>query len=266
MTTEVYSADTSRPIQQGDIFITSGVTRTAVQAAPYTPPAWAPFSFVTNDLAAARDGLPALSTVGGRVLVMVVCHDCHLDKEANLYARGLVKAQKLSEDEAFALAESDDSLDRHVIVSPVVAIRDLVPAEDVSNQALIRRGRLLGYFPLPDDGRLGLQDVVVDLGLRATVDRLTLTDRLVSLTDPTRIQLRYSLARMDSLRTPDIGHELDLALGQKITAVLRPDSKRATVGLQLEDGSVLELLPRPGDTPLEGPRRKRPPTVKNSST
>lgn len=198
--------------------------------------------------------------------MMVVCHDCHLDKEAHLSARGLMKDLKLSEDEAFALAEGDDSLDRHVIVSPVVAIRDLVPAEDTSKQALIRRGRLLGYFPLLDDEGLGLQDVVVDLGLRATVDRLTLTDRLVSLTDPTRIQLRYSLARMDSLRTPDIGHDLDLALGQKITAILRPDSRRATVSLQLEDGSVLDLLPRPGDTPQEGPRRKRPPMAKQSST
>ena len=89
---------------------------------------------------------------------------------------------------------------------------------------------------------------------------MTLDQRLVSLTDPARIQLRYALARMDSLRTPDIGHELDLAIGQRITTVLYPNAKRPTVGLVLEDGTQLELLPRPGDTTLKGPRRAKPPT------
>ena len=120
----------------------------------------------------------------------------------------------------------------------------------------MRKGRLLGYYALEDNADLGLVNVVVDLGMRATVDRLTLDQRLVSLTDPARIQLRYALARMDSLRTPDIGHELDLALGQRITEVVRPDSVRPHVSLVLEDGSVLDLLPRPGDTPQTGPRRR----------
>ena len=167
-----------------------------------------------------------------------------------------MKASGLSVDDAFRLAEDDDALDRHVIVSPVVPLDAVAAAGDRSNRALMRKGRLLGYYALEDNADLGLVNVVVDLGMRATVDRLTLDQRLVSLTDPARIQLRYALARMDSLRTPDIGHELDLALGQRITEVVRPDSVRPHVSLVLEDGSVLDLLPRPGDTPQTGPRRR----------
>lgn len=190
---------------------------------------------------------------------MVVSHDCHLDKEANHRARSLMKEFQLGEDEAFAIAEDDDTLDRHVVVSPIVSTDALVDPSDRSRRDLLARGRLLGYYPLEDADRLGLSGATVDLGLRATVDRLTLTARLVSLTDAARIQLRCALARIDSLRTPDIGHELDLAVGQRVVKVLRPDAKRPTVVLVLEDGAELELLPRPADIPLGGPRRGKVP-------
>ena len=256
MSAGVYSPDTGRPIQQGDLFITSGVTRTVLQGEAYTPQAWSSFSDDVGVVAAAAGSMPGLAALGGRALVMVVSHDCHLDKEAHQRARTLVKESGLSVDDAFRLAEDDDALDRHVIVSPVVPLDAVAAAGDRSNRALMRKGRLLGYYALEDNADLGLVNVVVDLGMRATVDRLTLDQRLVSLTDPARIQLRYALARMDSLRTPDIGHELDLALGQRITEVVRPDSVRPHVSLVLEDGSVLDLLPRPGDTPQTGPRRR----------
>jgi hypothetical protein len=123
----------------------------------------------------------------------------------------------LDEDTAFVIAEADDTLDRHVIVSPVVMLDAVLDPDDTDNRALMRRGRLLGHLPLDDHEPLGIAGMVVDLGYRATVDRLSLDRRLVSLTDPARIRLRYALARMDSLRTPDIGHELDLALGTQPT-------------------------------------------------
>lgn len=217
----MYSADTSRPIQQGDLFISSGVTRIVATAGAYTPAAWESFSEPVGQVAPPLSGAAGLSALGGRALVMVVSHDCQLDKEANQRARALMKAGGLDEEAAFALAEDDDTLDRHVIVCPVVPLDGLLDPADTSSRALLARGRLLGYYPLVDEGRLGLDGVVVDLGLRATVDRLTLDQRLVSLTDPARIQLRYALARMDSLRTPDIGHELDLAVGQRITKAPR---------------------------------------------
>lgn len=261
----MYSADTSRPIQQGDLFLSSGVTRTVTPVDAHTPAAWQPFSAPIGQVAPSAQGLDGLSALGGRAVVMVVSHDCHLDKEANQRARTLMKDSHIDEDEAFALAEDDDTLDRHVVVSPVVALDAVLDPTDTSNRALMARGRLLGYYPLADAIPLGLQDVVVDLGLRATVDRLTLDQRLASLTDPARIQLRYALARMDSLRTPDIGHELDLAVGQRITKVLLPDAKRPTIALQLEDGTQLELLPRPGDTPLHGPRRAKPPASRGGT-
>lgn len=255
----MYSDDISRPIQQGDLFISSGVTRTVLTDDLYTPPAWASFSDPVGRVAASVDGLQGLSAVGGRALVMVVSHDCQLDKEANQRARALMKERAIDEEAAFELAEADDTLDRHVVVSPVVPLDAVTTASDPNHRALIRQGRLLGYFALDDHEALGLRDVVVDLGMRATVDRLSLDRRLVCLTDPARLQLRYALARMDSLRTPDIGYELDAALGKRIVEVRRPDRRRPTVSLVLDDGSVVDLLPRPGTTPLDGPRRQKTP-------
>jgi hypothetical protein len=255
----VYSADLTRPIQQGDLFISSGITRTAITTTHHTPPAWHTFSTPIGTITPPGADTPGLTALGGRALVMVVSHDCHLDTEANRRARTLVRDHGLDEDTAFAIAEADDTLDRHVIVSPVVMLDAVLDPDDTDNRALMRRGRLLGHLPLDDHEPLGIAGMVVDLGYRATVDRLSLDRRLVSLTDPARIRLRYALARMDSLRTPDIGHELDLALGRRIVDVRRPDRRRDTVSLVLDDGSVLDLMPRPGDTPLDGPRRQKPP-------
>lgn len=255
----LYSSDTSRPIQQGDLFITSGVTRTVVAGGFHTPPAWQWFSDPVGQIASPSGDMAGLAALGGRALVMVVSHDCHLDKEANQRARALMREQGLDEDAAFGLAEADDTLDRHVVVSPVVPLDAVIDPTDRNNRALMRKGHLLGYFALGDDERLGLEGVTVDLGMRATVDRLSLDQRLVSLVDDARIQLRYALARMDSLRTPDIGHELDLALGKRIVEVRPPDRRSPTVSLVLDDGSVLDLLPRPGTTPLDGPRRQKQP-------
>ena len=100
---------------------------------------------------------------------------------------------------------------------------------------------------------------MVDHGHRTTVDRLTLTRRLASITDPARLQLRYALARMDSLRTPDLTAELEAALGKRVSRISRPTGKRITLLIELEDGTALEVLPRPGDTPLDGPRRRSVP-------
>lgn len=54
-------------------------------------------------------------------LVMVVSHDCHLDKELHLVARALLRANPdRDENWAYEKAEPDDTLDPHVIVSPIV--------------------------------------------------------------------------------------------------------------------------------------------------
>lgn len=201
--------------------------------------------------------VPAQEVVAGTGLVMVVSHDCHLDKELHLAARALQRAEpERGADWAYAAAETDDRLDRHVVVSPVVS-PDAVP---VGDKRLLLGGRVVGYLPVPASAEHGLTSpAVVDLGHRSTVDRLTLTWRLASITDPARLQLRYALARMDALRTPDLTSELEAAVGKRVASIDRPTGKRATLLITFDDGEVLQVLPRPGKTPQEGPGRTRTP-------
>lgn len=225
----------------------------------WAPAAWRAYETFRHTFAAtnAALGVPAQDVVAGLGLMMVVSHDCHLDKELHLAARALLRANPgWDEDRAYEKAEADDTLDRHVIVSPLVSPHD-VPVEDKS---MLHAGRIVGFLPVPASPRHGLTTpALVDLGHRTTVDRLTLTRRLASITDIARLQLRYALARMDSLRTPDLNVELEAAVGQRVTGIERPTGKRATLVITLEDGSALEVLPRPGQTPLDGPRRQAVP-------
>ena len=254
-----FSEDVDLPLQQGDLFLTSGVTRVGFANASHTPMAWSSFSTHRHDFAPSLKTVPGLTSLSGRAAVMVVSHDCHMDKEVNIRARVLMRERELAEDEAYQIAEDDDSLDRHVVVAPVIRIDDLVAPEDKDGRGQLLSGRRIGYLPLPNLPELGINDAVIDLGYRCTVDRLTLTQRLVSLNDDARVQLRYALARMDSLRTPDIGIELEKAIGQKIIGVDRPQGKRTTIVLHLSDGSDLELLPRPAASQAQAPGRQRPP-------
>ena len=149
---DTYRGDNLRPLQQGDIFTTSGVIRLALTSDPFTPPAWIDFDHVRNKLDAPTPLAPGLESVGGRALVMVLSHDCHLDKEINIAARALLKADRnLSENDAYTEAENDGTLDRFVIVSPLVDI-DLVPvARNQNARADLLAGRTVSYFPLPTD-------------------------------------------------------------------------------------------------------------------
>lgn len=187
-------------------------------------------------------------------LVMVVSHDCHLDKELHLVARALLRANPdRDENWAYEKAEPDDTLD-HVIVSQPDRQPDDVSVGDTN---MLLAGRIVGFFPVPASPQHGLTSpAVVDLGHRTTVDRLTLTRRLASITDDARLMLRYALARMDSLRTPDLTAELEAAVGERVTGIERPTGKRVTLVITLEDGNTFEVLPGPGTTPLDGPRRQ----------
>lgn len=250
---EVYSNTNTRPLQQGDIFFTSGVERIVASSENFAPLAWTAYDETECVLADSKQFMGGLKSIGGRAIVMVLSHDCQLDKEINIAARALMKKDKnLSEDEAFAESEKNDELDRFVLVSPIVDTALLFAARDENSLSDIQLGRAVGYYPLPDEPSLSLQGVVVDLSYRTTVDRLTLTNRLVSLSDPARLQLRYALARMDSLRTPDLSSDLTGAVGQKIVDIQLPKKGRQTITLILDNGKSIEVLPKPGNTSQDG--------------
>ncbi len=246
-----------RPLQQGDVFLTAGAVALTHTGSDFT------FGFpqqVRVVLAPAQGDAPGLDAVGTRCLVMVVSHDCQLDKELHLAARRLRKENsELTEEAAYARAEDDASLDRNVVVSPVVGLSSISAAGGTVDSSLLSAGRIVGYLPIPMQPPVMPQEAVVELTVRVTVDRLALSSRVASLTDDARIQLRYALARMDSLRIPDIGEELAAAVGSRIKAVHRPDAKRPTVTIELENGQHLELLPRPAAPPPEGAGRTRRP-------
>lgn len=257
---ETYRGDNIRPLQQGDIFITSGVVRLSPASDPFAPPAWIDSDQIRNRLAEPTPLAPGLDSVGGRALVMVLSHDCHIDKEINIAARALLKADlSLDENDAYAEVENDSTLDRFVIVSPLIDV-DLLPvARNENARTDLLTGRTVGYFPLPEEPSINLAGVVVDLSYRTTVDRLTLTRRLTSLTDPARLRLRYALARMDSLRTPDLDSDLQEAVGQQIIDVKLPRKDQQTIKLLLGNGKTLEVLPKSGDTAQDGPGRRKIP-------
>lgn len=252
-----FSTEKTRPLQQGDIFLTSGVVRVICANSVFTPPAWVDFDQRQSQLAQAHPSMEGLDSIGGRALVMVLSHDCQLDKEINSFVRLQMKVNKdLSEEEAFVLAEANDDLDRYVVVSPLVDLNLLSASRNDDAKADLLSGRTVGYFPIDDEPELGLADTVVDLSYRATVDRLSLTRRLVSLSDPARLQLRYALARMDSLRTPDLNSDFANAVGQKIISIDLPKRGSQIIRLILENGTGLEVLPKPGNTAQGGPARR----------
>jgi hypothetical protein len=256
----VLVSNSGRPLQQGDVFVTSGMVRIAAGGDAFVPPTWAEFETRRLALEPQKASLPALDAAGGRALVTVVSHDCQLDKELHHAARALMKADPdLSEDAAYDRAEDDDTLDRHVVVSPLIELAALPLAADPNTAGLLRAGRIVGYLPVPAQDPILPRDAVVDLSYRATVERNTLTDRLAALSDDARLALRYALARMDSLGTPDIGAELEAAIGLRIMQVIRPDAKNPTIRMRLEDGTAVEMLPRPAVNPPQGAGRQRLP-------
>ena len=253
---EFYSSDNGRPLQQGDIFTTSGIIRITPPENSFSPAAWAAYDNTRSSLAGPITNSVGLDSIGGRALTMVLSHDCHLDKEINIAVRAIMKKDaKLSEAAAFEIAEKDDELDRYVVVSPIVDAERLLAARDQNSLSELMAGGVIGYFPLTDSPTKNLEGVVVDLSHRTTVDRLTLVNRLCSLTDPARLRLRYALARMDSLRTPDVSGELIAAVGQRIVDIKLPKRGQQTITFILENGKSVEVLPKPGNTPQGGPAR-----------
>ena len=122
--------------------------------------------------------------------VLVLSHDCHLEKDFNERVRQLM-ADGVAEDEAVTEASADPSLDPFAVVAPLQPYADFPEHRHAS----LRSGDRIGYFPLdllPGDGG----DYVVDLGRVATVSVMLLPQRLkvASLAPAPLGELRYKLA------------------------------------------------------------------------
>ena len=185
----------------------------------------------------------------GRALLMVTSHDCHHDKEWNESVRRHVKAG-VDQDAAEQLAEDDDTLDRTFQASPLVPLDDFLPGK----RGDLRAGRVVGYFPVPQNYDVGVPEAVVDLTYRVTVDRFAVEERLYGLDATGRAQLRLCLARFDALRSVNLGAELEAAVGSRIVEVSVQRARPMEITLTLENGVAIRLIQQPAE-PGGGGRR-----------
>ncbi len=245
ITAEDFYSPTEGPLKQGDILL-AGVSRLVAEDR-FCPAQWDAVEehVVTVELAKA-DG-SALRVGLGPALVMVTSHDCHLDKEWNRRRRELLD-QGLSEYEAAEEAEHDTSLDRTFLASPLID-----PDELNVERGNLMAGRMVGYLPVPASRDGLVPESVVDLTYRCTLDRLDMV-RVGCVSNGVRAQLRYALARLDSLRATQLGFEAEAVLGQSITNVEFPTRNPLLVRIHLENGTSVDLLQHPAE-PAEAPSR-----------
>ena len=246
---ERFYLDGLGPPRQGDILL-AGVSR-LVADDRFSPPAWDRLD--SHDITAhgARDGSD-LWLETGAALVMVTSHDCHFDKEWNQRVRSLIR-EGVDEREAQRIAEADQTLDRTFNASPLV-----YPDEVNRDRGNLMTGRIVGYLPVPASLDGVIPEAVVDLTYRVTLDRLDVVPVKAISAEP-RMQLRYALAQLDTLRATAAGFELERVVGRHIERVSFPRERPLFVRLHLDDGSEIDLLQPAAEPDDEAPGRTLPP-------
>lgn len=171
--------------------------------------------------------------------VLVVSHDCELEKDFNERVRELLETGR-SEEDAVAEAEADPTLDPYAVVAPVL------PYSAVSERrhAGIRSGQRIGYFPLdqlPGDGG----DYLVELGRLCTlsVELLPQRAKVASLAAESVYELRYKLSEAYAVRDLAVLQELEVLAGRTIlrAVALPKNAKKTSLQLHLDDGDIIHL-------------------------
>jgi hypothetical protein len=232
------------PPKQGDVLL-AGVAR-LVANDRFTPPAWSRLDAYDATIELEGDS-PDLRLVAGPALVMATSHDCHFDKDWNRRRSSLIR-EGYAEDDADRIANADTTLDRTFNASPL-----LWPDEVGRDRRALLDGKIVGYLPVPASPDDVVPEAVVDLTYRVTLDRLGV-QRVASISEAARAELRYALAHLDSLRATKVGFEIEHAVGRTIQDVSVSRERRLFVRLHLDDGTNIELLQQP-DEPGPGPSR-----------
>jgi hypothetical protein len=231
-------------LQQGDIYYAPVVRAESSTAATHT---WSHVDEFEIDFPQDDEGGQSHAVLkAGYAPVMVLSHDCQMDRQMN--------AEYLSKAGPLAAVESDPDLDRFITVAPILSL-----ARYRTELADVKSGAVIGMFYVPPTpgGEITV-DSVVDLNFVSTVDRSLLRLRTASLGESSLSSLRLALARLYALRTPEIGFELEEAVGQRIVGVRRDEDSPARVLLELKDGSEIALLLNPGPVKQGRPSAKAP--------
>jgi hypothetical protein len=263
-------------LSQGDIFLAPtvmlyGVARDdAPSVSPVMPPTVGEIVTVRlwgHSSTDAPHGAPAVNAVAGWTPVMVLSHDCELDKEFNEQVDHYLRDHPdASEDEACALIAARPDVDRHVQVAPLLPYDEtVVPA---ARHEGIRQAHKIGYVPVPAMADYGNTEFFIALNRVSTVGRELLPThyKVISLSEVARQLLRFKLAEALASRNVVLVSALEAALGRTIREV-RPMKSRnttATIGLLLDDGSEVQVeakIDKPGPARSE---RVRPATGSGS--
>lgn len=245
-----YYVKTDGPLRQGDVLLASVVRLVAPDR--FSPGPWDELDDAFSEVHPTGHYNRPLLGAAGPALVMVTSHDCHFDKEWNREVRRLTK-EGVRRAEAQQRAEANDALDRTFCASPLIRPEDIPVAKGE-----LMAGKVVGYLPVHESLDGLVPECLVDLTYRVTLDRLDEIRRVASISDQVRAQLRYGLARLDSLRATEVGFRVEEVVGQRITAVDFPSRSPLEVLFSLEDGQVIRLLQQPGE-PGPGPARQGAP-------
>lgn len=270
MTTEpghVFREDDNAALQQGDILLAPVVRITRSGAVPDAGDG----RLLEQAAATVSPPKTEFGEVELRVgwgPVVVVTHDCHLEKEFQRRYRQLRK-ENYSKRAAIAEAEKDSALDRWLIVAPI-----LDPFLNVSEgdagaanaAAAALRGEVIGQCPIPAYPDRGINGGVADLTWLTTIDRTTIVTRLASMNELGRARLRMALARSSALRSPEIGFLLEDIIGDRILDARRAPDNAAVVELDLRRSGTIQLMAHPGEPASGGPERTRTSAPRRSNS
>jgi hypothetical protein len=179
--------------------------------------------------------------------VLVLSHDCELEKEFNERVFELI-AGGMAEEAAIEEASADRTLDPLAVVAPLLAY-SMFAEHQIDG---IRSGQRIGVVPidqLPGDGG----DYVIDLFRPCVLSVMLLTqDRKVASMAPSSVyELRYKLTEAYATRDLAVLIELEALVGHTITGVeaIPKGKKKTGLILHLEDAESMHLeIRKPRDS------------------
>ncbi|HEU0299617.1 MAG TPA: hypothetical protein VFR37_09190 [Longimicrobium sp.] len=260
-----YLPETRPLLSQGDVYLAPTVvvwSEEAFQAIPLVPPAPeepGALAFIPAWARSSAPFAPPVVTLATRwAPVLVLSHDCEIDKEFNEHVDALVR-EGVPEPEAMERAGGNPELDRYILVSPLLPFQEQELAQPRWDS--VRAGQKIGYFPLPPMPAYEDTEYFVHLSRICTVERRLLSPayKAASLSEQARSLLRFKLAEALSSRSISVVSKLEAAIGQRIADVRTLKIKRqdVTVMLVLEDGSEVQVGARADQEPPV-PERTRP--------
>jgi len=190
-------------------------------------------------------GAPPVNAVAGWTPIMVLTHDCELDKEFNEHVSQYLRDHPgVSEEDVVAMISPRADLHRHAQVAPLLPCDDaVVPAV---RHGGIRQARKIGSVPVPAMPAYGIA--------RHT------HHKVASLSETARQLLRFKLAEALASRNVALVRTLEAALGRTSVEVraIKSRNTTATVGLILDDGSEVQVDARIDKKDDVRPERLRP--------